>query len=127
MNRRDFLKGTAWMGAAAFAGGFVRPLFAGDFYPLTPGTADPTAWLAYQLLVPATGEGAVAAFRRPASPQTVATFLLRDLPDGTYELEDADSGATWQTSGAELRTAGLFLTMPEPRSSRIVFYRLSPS
>lgn len=30
MNRRDFLKGTAWMGAAAFAGGFVRPLFAGE-------------------------------------------------------------------------------------------------
>jgi len=104
----------------------LRPLFAGDFYPLTPGTADPAAWLAYQVLVPATGEGAVVAFRRPASPLTEATFQLRDLPDGVYDVEDADSGDTWQATGGELRTTGLTLSMPEPRSSRIVFFRLTP-
>jgi len=112
-----------WLGEARR----LRPLFAGDFYPLTPATAEPTAWLAYQLLVPATGDGAVVAFRRPASPQAAATFQLRDLPDGTYALEDVDTGATWQAAGADLRTAGLSLSMPEPRSSRIVFFRRSRS
>ena len=101
----------------------LRPLFAGDFYPLTPATVEPTAWLAYQLLVPATGKGAVAAFRRPASPQSAAAFQLRDLPDGLYDLEDADTGATWTAAGADLRTMGLSLSMPEPRSSRIVFFQ----
>ncbi len=101
----------------------LRPLFAGDFYPLTPGTADPTAWLAYQLLMPATGEGAVLAFRRTESPVASASFQLRDLPDGIYELQDTDEGGTWEATGEELRTRGLPLFMPEPRSSRIVFYR----
>jgi hypothetical protein len=101
----------------------LRPLFAGDFYPLTPGSADPTAWLAYQLLVPETGEGAVVAFRRSESPVASASFQLRDLPDGVYELEDADEGGSWEMTGEELRTRGLPLSMPEPRSSRIVFYR----
>ncbi len=103
----------------------LRPLFAGDFYPLTPGTVDSTAWLAYQLLLPETGKGAVVAFRRPASPQSAATFQLSDLPDGNYELEDADSGETWQAIGEELRTSGLTLRMPEPRSSRIVYFQLT--
>jgi alpha-galactosidase len=105
----------------------VRPLFAGDFYPLTPGTFDPTAWLAYQLLIPTTGEGAVVAFRRPESPQTAATFQLRGLPDGIYELEDADSGETWQATGECLRTRGVTICLPTPRSSRIVFYHLVQS
>jgi alpha-galactosidase len=101
----------------------LRPLFSGDIYPLTPGTVDHASWLAYQLLVPATGDGAVIAFRRPESRQSAATFQLRGLTSGTYEMEDADTGESWQDDGDKLQTAGLSIHMPEPRSSRIVFYR----
>lgn len=101
----------------------LRPYFGGDFYPLTPCVLDPTAWLAYQLLVPATGEGAVLAFRRPESPQTTATFHLRDLPPDDYEVEDADSGETWRETSENLGMQGLKISLPEPRSSRLLFYR----
>lgn len=101
----------------------LRPLFAGDFYPLTPGTGDPGAWLAYWLHVPETGEGAVVAFRRAASPQTAAAFQLRDLPDGIYGIERADDGEYWEADGEALRHEGLTIHLPEPRSSQILFYR----
>ncbi|OGV71675.1 MAG: hypothetical protein A3K19_20560 [Lentisphaerae bacterium RIFOXYB12_FULL_65_16] len=101
----------------------LRPCFYGDFYPLTPCVIHPESWLAYQLLIPGKCEGAILAFRRAESPMGSATFQLCGLPEGTYELEDADSGKTWQATGEELRTAGLALNMPEPRSSRIVLYR----
>jgi len=106
----------------------LRPCFGGDFYALTPCVLDPAAWLAYQLFVPATGEGAVLAFRRSESRQTAATLQLRDLPEGVYEIEDADSSETWRETSEDLRTQGLAISLPEPRSSRLVFYRrLSPT
>ncbi|MFH1572053.1 MAG: hypothetical protein ABIL09_28945, partial [Gemmatimonadota bacterium] len=102
----------------------LRPCFLGDFYPLTPGGFDPAAWLAYQLLVPGTQEGAVLTFRRPESPMAGATYQLRGLQTaGQYELEDADSGRTWQAAGRDLMTAGLAIAIDTPRASRLLFYR----
>lgn len=102
----------------------LRPLFLGDFYPLTPGTFDAAAWLAYQLHLPAAQEGAVLAFRRAESPMVAARFQLRGLRAAdVYGVEEADSGNTWQATGRQLATAGLPLAMDAPRSSRLVYYR----
>lgn len=103
----------------------VSRLFLGDFYPLTPGPVTPEVWIAYQLLEPNEQAGAIVAFRRSESPMTAATFALYDLQEtGTYEFEDADGGRTWQSSGLELMTEGLRISMDTPRSSRLFFYKL---
>ena len=59
----------------------LRPYFLGDFYPLTPCSIDPDAWMAYQLVVPEKQEGAVLAFRRAESPMTTASFQLQGLQE----------------------------------------------
>jgi alpha-galactosidase len=105
----------------------LRPLFLGDFYPLTPDTFDPAAWMAYQLLLPGKQEGAVLAFRRAESPMTAATFQLHGLKgDARYELEDADQGQTWKATGRELMEKGLPISTDAPRTSRLMFYRELP-
>ncbi|MFH1022365.1 MAG: glycoside hydrolase family 36 protein [Planctomycetota bacterium] len=103
----------------------LRPYFLGDFYPLTPCVMDPESWMACQLLVPGTQEGAVLAFRRAESPMTTASFQLHGLEaTSTYELESADSGQTRQTTGSELMTTGLVISIATPRASQLLFYKL---
>lgn len=115
-----------WLGKRIAEARRLRPYFYGDFYPLTPCVIHPEAWIAYQLLVPEKGEGAVLAFRRGESPMASACFQLCDLQaDATYELEDADGGRTWQTTGSRLMTKGLPISTDTPRTSRLVFYRMA--
>lgn len=45
----------------------IAPNYYGDFYPLTPWTRDPTAWMAWQFDRPEAGAGVVQAFRRHES------------------------------------------------------------
>lgn len=102
----------------------MRPCFRGDFHPLTPGVINPESWLAYQLLIPGTGAGAVLAFRRAESPMTSATFQLHDLQaKKKYELEDTDSGRTWHETGKKLTAKGLSISIDTPRASRLVFFK----
>ncbi len=102
----------------------LRPYFYGDFYPLTPCVFNPDAWMVCQLLSSAEQEGAVLAFRRAESPMTLGSFQLHDLDEeGTYEFEDVDSETTFQASGQELMEKGLVLSIDNPRTSRLLFYR----
>jgi alpha-galactosidase len=102
----------------------LRPYFYGDYYPLTPIAFDSDGWLAYQLLLPDTQEGAVLAFRRPQSAQVSIAFQLRGLNlDATYEVEDADSGQRRTVTGLELSATGLGVVTDAPRTSRLFFYR----
>jgi hypothetical protein len=67
--------------------------------------------------------GVILAFRRAASPVTAADLRLGGiLPEGRYTFEDADSGKTWTVPGQTLAAKGLPFTIPQPRSSRLVFY-----
>lgn len=103
----------------------LRPLFCGDYFPLTPCTFDPTSWSAYQLYDRGRQKGAVVAFRRPESPMVPAGFQLHGLEaSATYELECADTGRRWPASGQELATVGLALTADAPRTSRLLYYGL---
>ncbi len=102
----------------------LRPMFYGDFYPLTSGSFCHDSWQAYQLLIPGTGEGAVLAFRRSESRMTSSSFQLHDLEaQDAYELEDADSGKIWRDMGIHLMSKGLEILIPSPRDSRLVFLK----
>lgn len=102
----------------------ARPLFSGDYHPLSPCTSDPRQWAALQMHRPDLGAGMVLAFRRAESPYTAATFRLHGLDDGaSYAIEDADSGATARRTGRELREHGVAMQMDAPKQSRLLFYQ----
>ena len=102
----------------------ARPLFYGDYYPLTPCTPAMDTWAAYQMHRSDLEEGMVLAFRRPDAPFVSADFRLQAVdPDAEYELEDADSGQAWRQTGRELGERGLRLTIDTAPQSRLVFYR----
>jgi alpha-galactosidase len=102
----------------------VRPLFLGDYYPLTEANADPAQWAAFQMHRADLGEGFILALRRSEAPWTGAQFCLRGLdPDAVYELEDADTGKKMRRSGRELAETGLGIRLPKTNTSALVFYR----
>jgi alpha-galactosidase len=103
----------------------LRRYFYGDYYPLTPCINHPDAWMACQLLLPAEQQGAVLAFRRAQCLMASAAFQFHGLDAaGTYAFEDADSGEVWHTTGNELMTRGLTISIDTPRASRLLFYGL---
>jgi alpha-galactosidase len=102
----------------------ARPLFYGDYYPLLANSPDYDVWAAFQMHRPNLGEGLVLAFRRKDAPFISADFRLQGLdPEAEYELQDADTGKTWQQTGKELRERGLRVTMEKTPESGLVFYR----
>jgi alpha-galactosidase len=101
----------------------ARPLFLGDYYPLTTLGADPAWWAAYQYHRPDLGAGFVLALRRRESPFRSAAFPLHGLePDAVYLVEDADTGRSWRLTGAALATDGLPIALGTPNASRLVWY-----
>ncbi len=101
----------------------ARPFWYGDLYPLTSVSTAPDAWIALQLHRPDLNAGVILAFRRAGSPLAAADFPLGGiLAEAEYVFEDADSGAAWNVAGRDLVASGLRFEMPQPRSSRLVFY-----
>lgn len=102
----------------------ARPLFYGDYYPLTGRDAAPDGWMAYQFHRPDLEEGMVLAFRRDNSPFSQASFKLCGLtPACRYLLEDADVGEPTSISGEMLTECGILILLGKPRESRLMFYR----
>ena len=109
----------------------VRPYFDGDFYPLTEVSERNDVWAASQLHLTevdtgSAGEkGVLLFFRRLASPYETAVFFLFALrEDREYIFEDADEkDPAFRISGKELIQRGLKVTLPEKRSSKLLFYR----
>ncbi len=102
----------------------ARPLFLGDYYPLTSFSTKNDAWFAFQMHRPDLDEGFVLAFRRSDSPYSSAQFELNGLLKATdYRISDADRDTErvafctdesgWFTIDIELK---------EPRSTRLLFY-----
>jgi alpha-galactosidase len=106
----------------------MRPLYRGDYYPLTDQTPAPDAWAVSQFHRPDLGEGFLLALRRPGSPFTAARFRLQGLDlAADYEVEDADAGVKARMSGTQLCEEGLPVTMDTAPASWLAFYRrLSP-
>lgn len=103
----------------------VRECFSGDYYCLDAFHAGVGAWTLMQFDRPDLGRGVVEAFRGEASFYNSADIRLRGLePEAVYEVEDADNAFTpFAATGAELMERGVRIPIPEPRSSRLVFYR----
>ncbi len=93
----------------------VRDFFTKDFYPLTPWTDDPNAWLAFQFHDPLDQAGIVQAFRTPgvaAEPLLLKlqgldrreTYLVRDWSDPEHPkvMRGDDIGKV----GVELQSSG---------------------
>jgi alpha-galactosidase len=86
----------------------IAGLYYGDYYPLTPYSTEPTAWLAWQFNDPAAHSGMIQAFRRPESPFESARFRLSGLnAEANYAVRDLDFSAETRYTGKSLMEAGL--------------------
>ncbi|MBI2303068.1 MAG: alpha-galactosidase, partial [Armatimonadetes bacterium] len=114
----------AWLRDALAEQAAVRPLFEGDFYPLTSFTLATDAWCVWQWDRPDLGEGLVLAFRRQDSPFAEFFAYLQALDvDAHYELRDSDTGHTFELPGALLAHDGFQIAIPDRPAARLLWYR----
>jgi len=98
----------------------VRPLYTGDFYPITPHSLDTTSWIAWQFYRADLGEGLVQVFRRPDAASDTLTVKLRGLiPQQRYEIENLDGGKEIRT-GAELLRGHAITLREKPAAAVLV-------
>ena len=100
----------------------IRPIFTGDYYPLTAHSLDKTAWIAWQFHRADLNETLVQAFRRPESTSETLTVKLQGLiPQQRYEVENFDGGKEVRT-GAELMQ-GHVITLREKPGSAVLLIK----
>lgn len=103
----------------------AKECFSGDYYCLDAFHAGIGAWTLMQFDRPDLGRGILEAFRGERSFYRSADVRLRGLePAAEYCVEDADGGfEPFTAAGKQLMEDGITLSLPEKRSSRLVFYR----
>jgi alpha-galactosidase len=100
----------------------IRPLYTGDYHPLTPYSLDTTSWIAWQFHRADLGEGIVQAFRRPDAASGTLTVKLHGLvPQQRYEIENLDGGSEVHT-GEELMR-GHAITLSEKPAAAVLVLR----
>jgi alpha-galactosidase len=98
----------------------VRPLYTGNFYPLTPHSLDTTSWIAWQFHRADLNEGVIQVFRRPDAARDMLTVKLRGLvPQQRYEIEDLDGGKEVR-SGEELMRGHAITLREKPAAAVLV-------
>ena len=96
----------------------IRPLYTGDYYPLTPHSLDTASWIAWQFHRADLGESVVQAFRRSDAGSETLTVKLRGLDsEQRYEIENLD-GDKEVRSGAELMV-GHSITLHEKPAAAV--------
>ncbi len=101
----------------------LRPLFFGDFYPLTSHSTASDTWCAYQLDRNDLNLGAVLAFRRKESPFSNGRFKLQGLvPRVVYEITDYDTKTSTTLTGEELMNKGLPVMISDCPGSALFMY-----
>jgi alpha-galactosidase len=105
----------------------IRTFYYGDYYPLTPYSQAPDAWLAYQLHLPESDEGLVVVLKRPKSSQTSRRLRFLGL-DGqrVYEVTHLDSRKTQTMTGAALIEQGLEVQLNRQPDSALIRYARKP-
>lgn len=102
----------------------LRPLWYGDYYPLTGYSQARDVWMAYQLDRPELGQGLVVALRRPDSPYQSACFPLHGLDESaTYQVTNLDTGEKWDVTGRDLGRAGIEVVIPARPGSTLLLYQ----
>jgi len=103
----------------------LRPLYLGDYYPLTDINLDERHWCGWQFDRPELGRGFAVFFRRPKSPYAVVDAGLRGLdPRATYQVTFAETYVLKdkkQMTGAEL--ARLRVEIGSAPGSVLITYR----
>ena len=103
----------------------VARYYWGDYYPLSPYSADRGAWVAWQFHRAALGEGMVQVFRREDSIYEAARVKLRGLdPSATYVVFDIDApGKETRITGDALMQRGLRVEVSQQPGAVIYVYR----
>jgi alpha-galactosidase len=98
--------------------------WTGDYYPLTPWTMAPDAWMAWQLHRADLDEGIVLAFRHPDCPYPALEVKLRGLKSGqTYHVSFIDEEHhIVEKTLSERQLATLELHIPAHHQSLLVRY-----
>jgi alpha-galactosidase len=100
----------------------LRPLFQGDFYPLTGISVNPDVWCAWQFDRPELGQGFAMFFRRPKAAPATFEAALRGLDSKAgYEVTFVDSARVEKLTGTEL--ARLKVEIGTAPGSLLVTYR----
>jgi alpha-galactosidase len=100
----------------------IRPLLNKDWYPLTPYSLSPSAWLATQFHSPEEQRGIILAFRREKSEEAILRVSLRGLERQIkYDLTWQSTGKTEQVCGSVLMD-GFPIRLDQRPSSAAVLY-----
>lgn len=107
----------------------LRPLYLGDFHPLTQADLDETRWCGWQFHRPDLEQGCAVFFRRAQCPLTTFQASLYDLEaKATYEVHFSETFTVRNQAtmtGEEL--ARYAVRLDTPRSSLLVEYRKTGS
>jgi alpha-galactosidase len=99
----------------------LRPLYKGDFYPLTEISTREDAWCAWQFNRQDLGKGFAMFFRRSQSSRAALDVVLHGLEsDAVYELTFADSARSRKLNGTEL--ANLKVDIPSAPGTLLATY-----
>jgi len=102
----------------------IADFYYGDFYPLTPYSTEPSAWMAWQFARPDKMAGMVQVFRREDSPFESARLKLRGLdPKARYIVTNPDSAGETAFMGAELIEHGVPISIATKPGALLLIYR----
>jgi len=101
----------------------IQKYYYGDYYPLTPYSQAPDAWLAYQLHLPEADEGLVVVFKRPKSTQKSQRLRLFGLDaHESYEIVNLDNGQRQAAVGSALAQQGIEVQLERQPDSAVIRY-----
>jgi alpha-galactosidase len=114
----------------------VRPYYYGDYYPLSPCSANADCtmagkelsasweWAAWQFNRPEQGDGLLQAFRRNKCGEPSKKFHLSHLdPNAKYEIANLDVDGSTTISGKELMDSGLVVTINNQPGAALIIYK----
>lgn len=100
----------------------LRPLYLGDYHPLTEINTNENQWCAWQFDRPDLGQGLATFFRRESCPYAAMDCHLRGLdPSERYEVTFVDLKEDRIMLGAEL--SRLRVTVDTMPGTMLVIYR----
>ena len=100
-------------------------LLHGDYYPLTPFSKSPEAWVVRQFDLPESGKGLIQGIRLPACPaESITVHPQAVCADQDYIFENPETLETMLISGTALSQDGFTFKLPR-RSAAIWFYRIA--
>ncbi|WP_165226234.1 alpha-galactosidase [Aquisphaera insulae] len=105
----------------------LRPIYSGDFYPLSRWSIKDDDWIAWQFDRPDLGEGLVQAFRRPKSDLDAKRYRLLGLdPGARYVFTNLDDPTSATHLGRDLMESGLSVRISTKPGAVVLRYRKGP-